>query len=246
MRINRAAIKLHSKELMRTVTPKPILVALVYLIVIWVLNYLAQSVTGNLENAQRAMDAILNNESSFSPASTGVAGWFISLAIQIMVIILGVGFSLYALRVSRRQTASYGNLFDGFGFFFKALGLNIAIGLLVALAAILLVIPGIILSYGYRQAVFLLIDDPQRSIGECMRESRRMMRGHKMELFVLDLSFIGWSLLCVIPFVSVYVDPYIQITYANYYNALLGIPQPDRTDWGGQRHDNDQAPPWER
>ena len=75
------------------------------------------------------------------------------------------------------------------------------------------------------------------------------MNGHKWELFVLDLSFIGWGLLTVIPFVSVYVTPYMEVTCAGYYDALAGL-----GSTGGQQppfenfdpNDRDGGtPPWE-
>ena len=54
-----------------------------------------------------------------------------------------------------------------------------------------------------------------------------MMNGRKGELFVLDLSFLGWNLLTVIPFVSIFVIPYTNFTYVNYYLALRDMPSPD-------------------
>jgi uncharacterized membrane protein len=53
-----------------------------------------------------------------------------------------------------------------------------------------------------------------------------MMSGRKGELFVLDLSFLGWSLLMLFPFVAVWVLPYTSVTYTNYYLALRDMPQP--------------------
>lgn len=101
---------------------------------------------------------------------------------------------------------------------------------------LLFVIPGIVASYRYRQALYLLLDHPEMGIMECISESKRMMRGHKAELFILDLSFLGWSLLTIIPFVSVYVLPYMQSTYAIYYMHLRELDGgfsrgPDRESW---------------
>ena len=49
------------------------------------------------------------------------------------------------------------------------------------------------------------------------------MRGHKWELFVLDLSFLGWMLLsAMFAPVTIWLDPYRTITNANYYNRLVG------------------------
>jgi uncharacterized membrane protein len=138
--------------------------------------------------------------------------------------------------------AGFGELFDGFGMFFKFLWLNILIGIFTFLWSLLFVIPGIVASYRYRMAIYIMIDNPEFSAMECIRRSKAMMAGRKWELFVLDLSFIGWGLLTAIPFVSLYVSPYIEITVANYYNALSGyIPQADYTvhDDANDRQDKD-------
>ena len=78
-----------------------------------------------------------------------------------------------------------------------------------------------------RQALYLLLDHPEMGVTECIRESKRLMRGHKAELFILDLSFIGWALLSVIPFVSIYTIPYTEATYALYYCQLAAQPHED-------------------
>lgn len=103
------------------------------------------------------------------------------------------------------------------------LWLAILQGLFVFLWSLLLVVPGIIAAYRYRQALYLLLDHPEKSAWQCLRESAAVMRGHKWELFVLDLSFLGWMLLSALfaP-VSIWLDPYRAITNANYYNRLVG------------------------
>ena len=54
-----------------------------------------------------------------------------------------------------------------------------------------------------------------------------MMRGHKWELFVLQLSFLGWQILATIPVVSVFVKPYVSITETVFYENLRAAnPQP--------------------
>ena len=123
---------------------------------------------------------------------------------------------------------------DGFQHFLKIIGLNIVSGIFVFLWSLLFVIPGIVASYRYRQALYLLLDHPEMGIMECIRESKRLMRGHKAELFVLDLSFIGWALLAIIPFVSVYTLPYAESAYALYYDHLRRFdaePGPGEGNW---------------
>ena len=63
----------------------------------------------------------------------------------------------------------------------------------------------------------------EKSAWQCLRESGALMRGHKWELFVLDLSFLGWMLLsAMFAPVTIWLDPYRAITNANYYNRLVG------------------------
>ena len=145
------------------------------------------------------------------------------VALEIMSYIVSVGFVIFSLHVSRDETAEIGNLFDGFGIFFRALWLAILQGLFVFLWSLLLFVPGIVAAYRYRQALYLLLDHPEKSAWQCLRESGALMRGHKWELFVLDLSFLGWMLLsAMFAPVTIWLDPYRAITNANYYNRLVG------------------------
>ena len=85
----------------------------------------------------------------------------------------------------------------------------------------LLVIPGIIKAYSYSQTAHILADDP--SVKDAITASREMMNGHKLELFFLQLSFIGWALLSVLTLGLVwifYAGPYYHQTMALYYLTL--------------------------
>ena len=144
---------------------------------------------------------------------------------------VGVGNMIYSLHVVREEKADYGNLLDGFAIFFRVIVLTILEALIVAAFTMLFVIPGVIFAYRYRQAMYLLIDHPDRSPIECLRASGALMRGHKWELFVLDLSFIGWMLVqwLLSPF-AIWLRPYQSLTYANYYRTLRGEPVPASKD----------------
>ena len=67
----------------------------------------------------------------------------------------------------------------------------------------------------------MLLEHPEMGVMACIRESKRLMAGRKGELFVMDLSFIGWTILTIIPFVSIFVTPYMQTTFAAYYLAVV-------------------------
>ena len=63
--------------------------------------------------------------------------------------------------------------------------------------SLLLVIPGIIKSYSYAMTDFILKDEPEMKNNAAIEKSMAMMEGNKMKLFMLDLSFIGWAILCI-------------------------------------------------
>jgi uncharacterized membrane protein len=100
--------------------------------------------------------------------------------------------------------------------------------LFTALWSILLVVPGIIKSYSYSQAAFIMKDmfdsGHQMTATEAITASRQVMDGHKAELFLLDLSFIGWFLLGAITLGIgyIWITPYYTETRANYYRQLVG------------------------
>jgi len=81
-------------------------------------------------------------------------------------------------------------------------------------------LPMLVVSYFYRLADFFMLDHPEMSCLQCLTMSRLAMRGRKWELFKLDLSFLGWYILSVIPLVGVWVQPYVTITAAGFYDAV--------------------------
>lgn len=102
--------------------------------------------------------------------------------------------------------------------------LNLLTGLFVMLWSFLLIIPGIIAALSYSQATFLMLDDPELSALDAIRQSKALMRGHKGEYFTLCLSFFGWLLLSglTLGILGIWLEPYMTVTQANYYNSLIG------------------------
>lgn len=103
-----------------------------------------------------------------------------------------------------------------------AILLNILTKIFVFLWTLLLIIPGIIKSYAYSMAIYIQQDQKNKDWRYCLDKSQEMMKGHKWDLFVLDLSFIGWyivGLLCL-GIGMLWVVPYHQVTKANFYLEL--------------------------
>ena len=134
------------------------------------------------------------------------------------------GFILYFLKVSRNENPTIENLFDGFKDFSGNFCLSFMMSLFIFLWSLLFVIPGIIKSYSYSMAFYIKNDHPEYNWRQCLDESRRIMDGHKFELFCLHLSFIGWEILCVftLGIGFLWLAPYMQAATTNFYEALVG------------------------
>lgn len=133
------------------------------------------------------------------------------------------GYQSFSLKVSKRDdTMSYWDMFSSVRYIWKAVLLTIVMFVLELLWSLLLIIPGIIASYRYSQAVLILVENPEKGIFQCIHESSEMMKGHKWEYFVLELSFLLWYLMAIFTcgLGAIYVIPYSNVTFANFYNAI--------------------------
>lgn len=95
--------------------------------------------------------------------------------------------------------------------------------LYVTLWSFVFVIPGIVKSYAYRMVPYILSEYPQMSSKEALRLSSEMTKGHKMNMFILDLSFFGWAILGALTlgvFNILFTTPYMYATEAELYDVL--------------------------
>ena len=137
---------------------------------------------------------------------------------------LSIGLIMMFLGLTNGQKPKIGDLFNGINVFGKALWLNIITGFFTMLWMYLFIIPGIIKAISYSMAPYILAENPNMTAREALNESKRITKGHKGDLFVLQLSFFWWYCLCGITFgiAYIYVVPYMQATMANAYNKIKG------------------------
>lgn len=114
--------------------------------------------------------------------------------------------------------------FSGFDDFWSAFKLTFLVGLFTFLWSLLFYIPGIVKSISYSMSWYILAENKGKPALECIRESKEMTNGHKGELFVLSLSFIGWALLgaLTLGIAYIWIVPYMQATFTNAYKLLKG------------------------
>lgn len=137
--------------------------------------------------------------------------------------------NVYLKRIRTAQPIEFNDMFKGFT---DGIGENIILGFMIQififLWTLLFIIPGFVKSYSYSMAFYIRYDNPGKSWNDCITESREMMDGYKMQLFLLDLSFIGWALLCVLTcgIGVLFLAPYISMSRANFYEALKASKTP--------------------
>lgn len=132
------------------------------------------------------------------------------------------GATVYFLNLIRNEDLAYERLFDGYKDFVRIFLAKFLVAICVAVGFILLIVPGIILQMMLSQTSFILKDDSQISASDAMKKSAEMMKGHKMELFWLELSFIGWIILSILTFGFgfLFLLPYMETTLAHFYEDL--------------------------
>lgn len=157
---------------------------------------------------------------------------------------LSVGVAYVMLALTRRENTELGDMFSGFRSGFAD---NMVAGLLVsvftALWSLLFIIPGIVKALSYSMTYYILSDNPGTPAMEAIERSQEMMRGHKWQLFCLQLSFIGWYLLIGITcgLAAIYVAPYMASTTAAFYQKLKEENAPQTTQTAEDTETNEQT-----
>lgn len=147
-----------------------------------------------------------------------VAGGIICL----LLLPVGYGFSVLFLKLIRGGELNIGSLFDGFQDYGRIFGTALLQAIYTILWTMLLVVPGLIKSYSYSMTYYILLDEPELKNNAAIEKSMAMMDGHKMRLFMLDLSFIGWALLSMVTFgIGIFfLQPYVATARAAFYEDL--------------------------
>ena len=148
----------------------------------------------------------------------------------LLMLPLSWGYTVTFLSNARGENDPFNvsRIFDGYKDFGRIFITILLMQVYTFLWTLLFIIPGIIVSYGMELVPYILADNPGMGIMDVIRASWNMMKGHKWELFVLDLSFIGWRILCMIPLLGtvlglLYVNPYYTATRAQFYEELKAI-----------------------
>lgn len=149
---------------------------------------------------------------------------FLDSLLGILMMPLGIGTTAFFVSLIENTNFEAKDLFKYYHDFVKIIGVTVLMGLIVMLGYICFIIPGIILTLSYSLVPIILIKKPELGIVETLKYSREKMQGHKLDAFVLGLSFIGWAILGTLTFGILYIwlFPYMQLTFTKFYLNILG------------------------
>ena len=164
------------------------------------------------------------NQIPVNPIFALVALAMYILAMPLVFVPLNLGYTYAANRVYvEGDSRLTGNMFrDGFGRWGRNVWGMFLVGLFTSLWSLLLIVPGIVKSYAYAMTPYILIDNPELSANQAINLSQKMMKGHKLDLFFLHLSFVGWIFISIftLGIGSLWLNPYIMTTQAAFYQDL--------------------------
>lgn len=183
-------------------------------------SMLSESITNQM--LQGDYESAYNLIASFQPSFLES---LVSTLLSYLLAIVAFGYLLLLFRAVHGEEPSPGMLLDGFALWLKVLLVELISRLVVTLGLWAFLIPGILVFYSYRMAPYLLASHPDYGVVDCLRESRQRMRGHRIELFLLDLSFLGWLLLAFVPILgllaAVWALPYWNCSCIVMYDAIF-------------------------
>ncbi|MBU9789795.1 DUF975 family protein [Lentilactobacillus sp. TOM.63] len=226
--MDRISLKLESKRLLSSHFPFFVILFLPVIILQFGNSFASSMIDIQSKAFQNSYAMLLEGD-----LNAGTENLLLIFAIMallgIIISLLSAGMTFASIDLLRNKakfdqpvTKSFTILNNG-TYFISAIIMGILTTIMIFLWSLLLVIPGIIKSFSYVQALNIYRDalDAGKPIGyfEAITKSRQMMAGHKMEYFILALSFIGWYILEGLSFgvLSFWVLPYTQLAFANFY-----------------------------
>lgn len=231
--MTRKELKDNAKSQLRGNWGWAIALFLVSAIFIYIVNdIISYSITGKdvIYRSVESFGSIYNNTVVVEKPMTIQISSLISYVWGILstMILWGVTYTILKFRDDGSKGNVFKAMFSAFtnGRFETSFLTSLLYGIFLTLWACLLVIPGIVKAYAYAMTPYILKDTydagNKPTATEAITKSRELMKGHKAELFVLDLSFIGWWLLGIITLGIgfIWITPYYRQTKANFYREL--------------------------
>lgn len=210
--LNRPALKAEARRIIREGRPSVLKAGGIFFLIQAVLTVLL------LWNTWRS--AYMLEGTLYFAESTPVQ-MFLDIFLNLLSMLLSAGFVIFLMELRRGLEPPYAAMFDSFSILGRIIWLQINVYVRVLLWSLLFTIPGIVAAYRYRFALYNLLENPELSASQAIALSKVQTYGMKMELFVCDLSFLGWNIvsLFTLSLLSIWLTPYIVLTDLEYYEA---------------------------
>lgn len=154
-----------------------------------------------------------------------IAALILAAVFFVLGSVISLGYSRFNLDlVDRSKEPDISTLFGFFPHWKNAAVANLLQTLYVVLWSLLFIIPGIIASYSYAMTPYILSENPDMAPSEAIARSKEMMSGNRWRLFCLNISFIGWAILCAftLGIGNLWLTPYMQAATAAFYRDVSG------------------------
>lgn len=182
------------------------------------LSLAGQTVFSTREGLQPAMSAFL----------AGAVGYIILVALVMALLylflgsVVGVGYARFNLELVDQNNAGVDHLFKYFPYWTNAVCTRILKAVYIFLWSLLLVVPGVMAEYSYAMTEYILAEHPEMTASEAIAASKEMMEGNRMRLFCLQVSFIGWDILCMftVGIGNLWLVPYKNAAIAAFYREI--------------------------
>ncbi|MPW26660.1 DUF975 family protein [Alkalibaculum sp. M08DMB] len=227
---NRSELKTKAKSVLKSTYWKSLLVSVIIAFAGGTGSRSSSSYNaGNMSGNDFNVNGYIVNQDTFNYIMTIAGGILLIVAIVAIALRLFIG---YPLEIGGRKFFIQGAKEDAdlnyLGYGFKKEGyLNIVKtmflrGLYNFFWSLLFIIPGIIKYYAYSMVPYILAENPQMESDRAIELSMDMTKGHKLDIWVLELSFIGWYFLGALLFFvgTIFVWPYENATKAELYLVL--------------------------
>lgn len=148
------------------------------------------------------------------------------IILVLLALIIGgtieIGYSRFNLNLIQENNPNFADLFSAFSIFWKGFAMRVLTGIFTFLWSLLFIIPGIIAAISYSMTPYILCENKELSASEAISLSKEMMQGNKWRYFCLDLSFIGWGILCGFTFGIglLWLIPYKNAAKAAFYKEI--------------------------
>lgn len=157
-----------------------------------------------------------------STTRIGIKYGVLGLASIVLGGVLQLGYAVFLLRQHDGQDLKLEVLFSQFDRFGTGFAQAFLRSLYTLLWSLLFIIPGIVAAYRYAMTPFILAEHPELTASQAIARSKELMMGRKFDLFLLDLSFLGWVILAVLTMNlgHLFLNPYRNAAYAVFYRNI--------------------------